>query len=329
MDKGRFNIQWHITDRCNCRCLHCYQSEYSVQTEYSVLLQMLNQYAAFFNYMGQQGILTITGGEPLIHPDFWSLLEILVSQYPQIAWAVLTNGTLIDAETARRLAELGPRFVQVSIEGRAPVHDRIRGAGNYKAALEGIRNLSRCGVRVSVSFTAHAANYREITHVARLARRIKGVRVWSDRMIPAAGEQDPLALNPVQSYDYLKKMRSSGCVSMNRALQFLEGGNSYRCVAGLSLMTVMPDGTVYPCRRLPIPAGNLLQESLDAIYEGPLMLELRTRTCEDCAACLYREVCNGGLRCLAYAQTGNMWNADPGCPVKAGIYRLDARRWLR
>ena len=80
---------------------------------------------------------------------------------------------------------------------------------------------------MSISFTAHAGNYKEISSVARLGRSMDRVKVWSDRMIPDAdGESDGRlsALNPVQTGDYLKRLRAGKNVSMSRALQFLEGG---------------------------------------------------------------------------------------------------------
>lgn len=323
-----FVIQWHITDRCNCRCLHCYQSDYSSQAEYSQLLMMLDAFQEFLAGRDRAGLLTITGGEPLIHPQFWQLLENIKLNCPGIDAAVLSNGTLIDRDAAQRLSALGPRFVQISIEGRQRIHDSIRGQGNYARSIEAIHHLQQAGIRVSVSFTAHAGNYRELKHVARLARKMPRVMVWSDRLIPDSWEPRLKSLDARQTADYLSIMRKTGNTAMNRALQFLEGGHSYRCTAGDSLVAVLPDGTVYPCRRLPISAGNVLEESLEKIYQGDLMTELRSGKCHDCSGCLYQEICNGGLRCLAYASSGEMWKADPGCPIRAGIFRLDKRRWL-
>ncbi len=326
-NKG-FNIQWHITDRCNCRCAHCYQSGYTNEASWEQMRHMLEQFALFFNSLERPGFLTITGGEPLIHPHFWALLDLIKSDYPEIGRAVLTNGTLIGHEYACRLKKSGMSYVQVSVEGDAATHDEIRGAGTYDKAMDGIACLSSANIPVSISFTAHRLNYRQISDVAAIASRNKGVKVWSDRMIPAVGDSLLECMNPEESYDYLKRLRNARNVSLNRALQFLEGGRAYRCSAGESLMAVLPDGTVYPCRRLPLAAGNVLEESLNGIYNRNLMQSLREGQCEDCSRCLYQQICNGGLRCLAYASTGNMWAPDPGCPVQAGIYKVQTGRWL-
>ena len=105
-------------------------------------------------------------------------------------------------------------------------------------------------------------------------------------------------------------------IAMNRALQFQgRQGQPYHCTAGDTLITVLPNGDVYPCRRMPICVGNLLETPLEALYQCDLFSALRNRTkvCKGCKSCLYAHLCGGGLHCLAYAVTGSIFHADPGC----------------
>jgi radical SAM protein with 4Fe4S-binding SPASM domain len=105
-------------------------------------------------------------------------------------------------------------------------------------------------------------------------------------------------------------------VSMGRALQFLEGGRHYQCKAGQNLLTVLSNGDLCPCRRMPIRVGNVTEESLSRLYfESPVLLSLRdrSRVASGCGACPFEPQCRGGLRCLAYAVTGDPFRADPGC----------------
>ena len=107
---------------------------------------------------------------------------------------------------------------------------------------------------------------------------------------------------------------------MNRALQFQSGQvQPYHCTAGDTLITVMPNGDLFPCRRLPIRAGNLLETPLAALYHCDLFRALRdrTRVCQGCESCLYAHLCGGGLHCLAYAVTGSIFHADPGCWLRS------------
>lgn len=104
---------------------------------------------------------------------------------------------------------------------------------------------------------------------------------------------------------------------MHRALQFLVGGGRpYHCTAGDTLVTVQPNGDLYPCRRMPIRVGNLLETPLPELYyESDLFCSLRNRNriSDGCQGCLYSKLCRGGLKCLSYATTADLFTADPGC----------------
>jgi radical SAM protein with 4Fe4S-binding SPASM domain len=106
-------------------------------------------------------------------------------------------------------------------------------------------------------------------------------------------------------------------VAMHRALQFLvAGGTPYHCTAGDRLITVGSNGDLYPCRRMPIHVGNLLETSLaELYYESDLFRALRDRSriSDGCDGCMFTKLCRGGLKCLSYAVNGDPFTADPGC----------------
>ena len=324
----RLVMQWHLTERCNLRCTHCYQEAVRApELPPGSWLRILEQYEAFLADTGARGQITLTGGEPFVMRDLPVLLERIASQRQHYGFAILTNGTLIDAALAQRLSAWGVRFVQVSIDGDRATHDRIRGAGNFDRALAGVGHLVRAGVPTYLSFTAHRQNFRQFPEIARLGRELGVARVWSDRLIPQGQGtelQDQL-LSPVETREFIQlmaqaraKVSGTGCteVAMNRALQFQSGqGQPYHCTAGDTLITVMPNGDLYPCRRLPIRVGNLLETPLEELYQCDLFRALRDRTgvCQGCEGCLYAHLCGGGLHCLAYAVTGGIFRSDPGC----------------
>lgn len=311
VEDSRFTIQWHITERCNCRCRHCYQEDNRAEASAAELEDIRRQVESFLER--RPGLITITGGEPLVHPCFYNLLQEL-----RCPFAVLTNGTLIDRETARHLAELKPRFVQISIEGRAKTHDYIRGPGTFSRAVQGITYLVEAGLRVLISFTAHRGNYQELPYVARLGRKLGVDKVWVDRLIPAGAGSELGSLSIIETRRLFIMMKKNK-VARDRALQFLAGGQPYRCQAGRNLLAILPGGEVLPCRRLPIVAGNLHETNLEDIYQGACFKELRQKSCTQCAPCLYSEICDGGLRCLAYALTGSPFESDPGCWIAETI----------
>jgi radical SAM protein with 4Fe4S-binding SPASM domain len=180
-----------------------------------------------------------------------------------------------------------------------------------------------------ISFSAHRGNYRAFADVARLGSEMGVGRVWCDRVIPC-GSGAGLAeqtLTPAETRELFEIMRAARTesergggrtdIAMHRALQFLVGGGEpYRCSAGASLVTILPNGDLLPCRRLPIKVGNVLRTPLRQLYDESEILQSlrdRRRLPSECAACVYRHACGGGLRCLAYATAGELFTIDPGC----------------
>jgi radical SAM protein with 4Fe4S-binding SPASM domain len=181
-----------------------------------------------------------------------------------------------------------------------------------------------------ISFTAHQDNFREFPQVARLGRKLRVQKVWSDRLIPHGvgknmiGEQ----MTPEQTQEFFAIMKqareqapdkwfSKTEIAMDRALQFMVGdGKPYRCYAGDSLITIQPNGDLLPCRRMPIPVGNVLQTPLETLYyQSDLFQDLRdeNKISEGCEPCFYKKICRGGLKCLSLATEGDPFVKDPGC----------------
>jgi radical SAM protein with 4Fe4S-binding SPASM domain len=331
-------LQWHITERCNLRCSHCYQEGYSgAELSFDEILGVLRQYIELLkSWKGGKrtfGHITVSGGEPFVREDFFDILEAFRSRKKDLSFSILTNGSLIDSATAKSLKVLEPRFVQVSLEGSEATHDSIRGPGSYARTLSAIRHLKSEGLRTLISFTAHRANYREFGSVVDAGRRLKADRVWADRLIPsgAGSGMRSMALTPEETREFFGVMKRSSRrsildplkrteVAMQRALQFLfSGERPYRCTAGESLITVQPNGDLYPCRRMPIAVGNLKKTTLAELYNSSgLLKRLRDRNSvpEGCEGCLYGSLCSGGLKCLSYAMTADPFKADPGCWIK-------------
>jgi len=332
-------LQWHVTDRCNGRCAHCYSDGFSGgnDLDFSGLVSILDQFLELIedcNRLNSDGKprahITITGGEPFVREDCLDLLDLIASHRERLTLAVLTNGTLIGDHLARYLKYLKPRFVQVSLEGGRDTHDRIRGDGNYDRVVKGVRHLVRQSVPTLISFTAHRGNYREFPDVVRTAKALGVNRVWADRLVPLGQGQamNDLSLSPGETKEFLQLLAASRTgrfsigrrrteVACHRALQFLSaGGRPYACSAGSTLLTVLANGDLAPCRRMPVVAGNLLTERLADLYlNSPTLknLRLRNRTITGCETCDHRQTCRGGLRCLSYAVHGDTTHADPGC----------------
>lgn len=334
-------LQWHITERCNLRCAHCYQDSYTAtDPPFQDLLAILKQFTDLlesWNFQAHEkepsqprirGHLTVTGGEPFLRQDFFDLLQVFTEHKSLLSFSILTNGSLIDRTAAQRLRPLKPSFVQVSIEGSRARHDAIRGFGSYDRTVSSIRHLVKEHIRTFISFTAHRANFREFPDVVRLAQRLGAARVWADRLIPTGGGSELDFLTRDETLEFFQIMHKARARAarkwfsrteavMHRGLQFLVGGGiPYHCTAGDTLLAIQPNGDLYPCRRMPIRIGNVFETPLGNLYQTSDMLRaLRDpgHISEGCEQCCFMHLCRGGLKCLSYALTGDPFRADPGC----------------
>ena len=324
----KFVLQWHLSENCNLKCLHCYQENHKpIQLDFDKLVIIYKQFKELLNKKKMKGHINITGGEPLCNSYLFKLLDLIKEDSDLISFSILTNGTLINEKIAQRLKTYNPLYVQVSLEGGKKTNDYIRGKGTYKKIAEGIVNLRKENIFTSISFTATSLNYKEFPKVVRYARKYGVNNVWSDRFIPLGDSDKSLALNYEQTREYLeimnkernklKKVKNSNTtISMYRALQFqMTNDFAYGCTAGDTLLTVMENGDLVPCRRMPITIGNLFDRNMYDLYiKSDVLKDLREKKIPDeCINCEHSEVCHGGLKCLTYAMYKDLNHKDYGC----------------
>ena len=326
-----FYLQWHISEACNLKCKHCYQEDHKpVQLDFDTLLSFLNQYRELLSKLKIKGHINLTGGEPLCSPYLFKLLDEFKKDSDLYSFSILTNGTLLTKELAKKISEYNPEYIQVSLEGGKRTNDFVRGEGVYKKVGEAIKLLKKNNIFTSISFTATKINYKEFPLVVKYAEKLGVDNVWSDRFIPLGTEYDKdFIMNVEETQEYLDIMakervrliekHSNTHVSMNRALQFTRTQNyAYRCNAGRELLTIMENGDLVPCRRMPIVVGNLIKDNMLKLYKtNKVLKDLQKEVIpKDCLACEDAKQCQGGLRCLTYALTGNYKLKDPGCNIE-------------
>ncbi|MGA2613030.1 MAG: radical SAM protein [Spirochaetia bacterium] len=336
----RFLLQWHLTDSCNLSCRHCYDEAGQPKPELPLeqLVAFLRQYIRFLDANGITGHINFTGGEPFLRDDLPELLREVRRHHETVSYAILSNGTMIDGPCARLLRRTGCRFVQISVDGGPETHDALRGPGTFNACRRALGTLRRHGIPTMMSFTVSRVNWHDFPDVVRMACEEGANVVWSDRLLPlgrgaemtenllTAQEVDRFFETMFRSAEELRnRQRCPTRVRMHRALQFrtlisrgVKNVIPYRCNAGRGLLSLMPDGRILPCRRMPVTVGFFGRDSLEEVYrEAPFLRTLRAegRVAAGCEDCAWRASCGGGLRCLAYARGGDPFRADPQCSL--------------
>jgi len=326
-----FYFQWHITERCNKRCDHCYQTAHPTDdlplADLELILHHLEKALVKWDRIGS---LSFTGGEPFIRKtELFSLME-QVDNIPSFTYYdILTNGSLISDDAVYALKNQSQlRRVQVALEGLTPqINAAIRGEGSYGETLCAIQTMKKHGLTVSVMTTISRINYKDIPNLIALLNN-EGVDTFAmERLIPEGrGEQlhDQLLSTQelMELYEsvYDVAVKSKGIrILMYRPLFTLvapeDPGVGALCSVGNNALTIMPDGTVYPCRRLPIPIGNILTDGLFRIwYDSEVLWKIRNpRNIEGkCQNCELLTNCRG-CRAMAYFCSGDYMAEDPQC----------------
>jgi uncharacterized Fe-S cluster-containing radical SAM superfamily protein len=160
-----------ITFRCNLTCAHCYvnrgrndTAEIERELPLDRHLQLMDEYAA----AGCLSLL-LTGGEPLLRPDFLDLYRAAVVRGFRVS--VFTNATLIDGSILRLFQKYPPAAVEVTLYGRTPeTYERITGVpGSFERCRAGIEQLRVGGVRLKLKTMVMQWNEHEIEAIRRYA----------------------------------------------------------------------------------------------------------------------------------------------------------------
>lgn len=318
-----FFIQWHLTERCNLRCAHCYQSgTCKEEVPFSEISRVIGEVKEMVETWEDAYDLSfslsynITGGEPFLRADLFDVLKEIRGSRGAVY--LLTNGTLVTREKAQELAAHGVQGVQVSIEGPEKVHDQIRGRGNFSKALQGVGHLLEAGITVTLNATLSRINRDYLIDFVHLASELGVQRLGFSRLVPA-GRGTGLLAEMLKSGEVKRFYEEAFSVHVPgveivtgdpiASRLHEDGGEDLGCTpvggcaAGVSGLTFLADGTITPCRRLPVPVGNIQTDALREVWATSNVLNLlrdRSAYKGKCGQCDRWANCRG-CRAIAYA----------------------------
>jgi len=349
-------VVWNITQACNLACKHCYQSaapkplsdELNWEEKQRVLDEMADGYVPF---------LAFAGGEPLVCKDIWKVLEHC--QRRSLHVTIATNGTMLTPEVCQRLAEVGVKYVEVSLDSTDPeAHDAFRGVrGAWRRATEGIRNLARTpGLRAGMATCFTRQNVHTAEDMINLAKDLGCTTFVHFNFIPVGRGQ------AIAQYDLTPAQRENLLCILNRYLQEGEisvmstapqfgracllyaptdglmatahagSGQGKKtqvlakylggCGAGRCYCSIQPNGKVNPCVYMPEhEVGDLRQARLIHIWNNALFAILSDRDdrSDHCGICDFRHYC-GGCRARALSYTADIQAGDPGCAYNLHVW---------
>lgn len=310
------HLRWlffEITDRCNLECRHC-GSRCSSEGQYlsiddieKVLRSVVMQSGA------DKPVICLTGGEPMLHPEFYTIAECINSMGFQ--WGMTTNATLINAAAAESIRATGMSTVSVSLDGMEKSHDHLRSrSGVWSLALRGIKALQGAGFRPQVTTVLHKGNFDELESLYELLCEI-GITSWRPINVEPIGracEEGDMLLSQDQFADLLKFIRTKrfdpdckmevtfGCSHyLGTGLERMVRDHYFLCGAGILTASIRSNGDICACldieNRPELVQGNIRTDDFMDVWNFRFEAFRRDRT-EDCSICIEcpeRFICGG------------------------------------
>ncbi len=344
-------VIWNVCMHCNMKCPHCYAAAVAepspTDLSHEEGLRLLDDLAS----CGVR-VVIFSGGEPLMRSDLIDLMRH--AHNLGIAPQLSTNGVLVDQPVAARLADAGVAYVGISIDGLPDFNDAYRGfEGGYEAALCGLRNAKRAGIKTGLRMTLSRRNVDQLPAMIEVAQNAGVDRfylshlVYSGRGFKVAHEDLSRAevrgallllferaeelvasgLGPrivtgsndsdgVLLLQWIEERFAESGGKKVRELLLQRGGNS----AGERVLDIDSRGRVHPDQfwRSAV-LGDVRKQTFAKILEHPLREQLSRRLefiTGRCSVCSERALCRGSHRERALATCRDPWASDPACVMQ-------------
>jgi SynChlorMet cassette radical SAM/SPASM protein ScmF len=341
-------LYFYLTEGCNLACRHCWMGPRfdATGSHYPTLPVELFETAIREAKPLGLSCVKLTGGEPLLHPHFTRLLEIVRRE--ELSLTIETNGLLCTPEIAAEIAKSPNRFVSVSIDGTdAATHEWVRGVpGSFEAARQAVRNLVAAGIRPQVIFTVMRHNAGQVDAIVRMGEELGAHSVKFNIVQPTArGENlhesqetlhiaDLIKLGRYVEEELAPKAKLKVLIDFPRAFRALHGiarGDGCGTCGIFGILGVIAGGHYALCgigEQVPdLVFGEVGKDRLEEIWrENAILKALREGLPERlegvCGRCLMKRSCLGQCVAQNYYRKGSLLAPNWFCEKaeEAGLF---------
>ena len=332
-------LYFYLTEGCNLACRHCWIGpRFDATGNHSPTLpvELFETAIREAKPLGLEGV-KLTGGEPLLHPHFTRLLEIVRRE--ELKLTLETNGLLCTPAIAAEIAKSPNRYVSVSIDGAdAATHEWVRGVpGAFEAARQAVRNLVAAGITPQVIFTVMRSNAGQVDAMVHMTEELGAASLKFNVVQPTArGEKlhenqetlniaDLIELGRHVEQELAPKTRLK--ISFDhphafRALHRIAGGDGCGTCGILGILGVLASGHYALCgigETVPdLVFGEVGKDMLEVVWrENATLKALREglpgRLEGVCSRCLMKHVCMGSCIAQNYYSKGSLWAPNWFC----------------
>jgi radical SAM protein with 4Fe4S-binding SPASM domain len=342
------DIIWNITNRCNLLCDHCYMAA----DGHALPDQLTDEETIdIVRRMGEAGVpvVFLSGGEPMMRSNFWEILAEVNAQ--GVRPTISTNCTLINEESAKRLAQYGVRWIATSMYGPAEFHDAMVGVpGTHARVVAAIKALRAEGIGVVLKSALSKSTWPYIFDIIQMAKDLDCGMVYICDLITAGrseGEDDARVsveqwreladyivrdmMDPELKFEYdigaipsvipyIAEQFIANGMDVSKGLERLKTISA--CPVGKGHMNLNSEGGIMPCQfAQDWVVGNIREMSFAEATEALYQIDLQESEGQ-CApeACEYSRICRG-CRAKAWQRTGDAMAEDVTCILHPGEQR--------
>lgn len=328
IEKSGLQQLWlNITNRCNLKCPQCFAETKGKKFNdlaYVDISRILDECTT----INLQEII-LSGGEPSLHSQLVDIVKLIKER--EIKVKLLTNGSIVSLEM-QEISEILRLIddIQVSIDGISiQTHDAIRGEGSFSRVIKCLEAVKDINVRKGIAFTPMPENYKEMELLYDFAISYELDYIHINRPSQPSNKSAYNKADYFLSNDFFSEITESINLLRQREVKkrelfrsmdvklpvinasfipyknLIDNIKKTRCAAGISTLSIMEDGTVYPCVSLSINRkkenefGNIKKESIMDVYHRTreaMIEKFNVDNNSKCKRCCYKYFCGGGCR---------------------------------
>ncbi|HTF64942.1 MAG TPA: radical SAM protein [Edaphobacter sp.] len=254
--------------RCNLSCAYC--NEYDKVSAPVPTEEMLRRIDLLAR-LGTQ-VITISGGEPLLHPDLDEIIRTIRSH--DVIATIITNGYLLTPERIERLNRVGLEHLQISIDNVNPDNVSKKSLKVLDRKLEWLQEHADFDVNINSVLGGGISHSEDALTITRRAVAL-GFQTSVGVIHDHGGQLQPLKAPERAVYDQILAERRSGLFAFAYDNLFHKNlicgqPNDWQCGAGSRYLYICEDGLVHYCsqqRGYPaIPLEKYTREDIDREY---------------------------------------------------------------
>lgn len=337
-------IQWHITNRCEEKCKHCYLNKDNIiDFSYENIDSLLNKIYDLSILLKKKVLIILIGGDPILNPNFWEILE-KINNYG-FFFRISGNYHKLSVSNIKKLKEKNILSYQLSLDGTKEINDNMRSNGNYIKTVESIEMLIENNIEVTIKSVISSYNINSIKDMLFDISKLKNsnrIKYNFCRFIPNnESEKNYISTIKPNTYkNFLLEMFNflndenkiellirehllipilfeKGILSedfFERINYISKKYNNINFIDSCSMwrdfFVIEVNGNVLACKKVPIIFGNILKDDFfDIKIKKDRFLNREDHECQNCK---YYLLCKG-CPAVSYSMKKSIFKKDPMC----------------